>query len=147
MRLPLLDYRLVETVIGLRKRCVDHRLSQNSWLKQALARDLPKEVLNRPKQGFTPPVGQWYRALRDAHGGNVEGGYLVEVGVFSPEAARTLSKTAYRMGTVTPLSFKALVLETWCRQIAPIAAAGGGAESGLTTADRRRMSQASHSRL
>ena len=137
MRLPLLDYRLVETVIGLRKRRVDHRLPRKAWFKQAVAGDLPEEILNRPKQGFTPPVGQWYRALRDAHGGSVEGGYLVDAGVFSPEAARTLSKTAYTMGTATPLSFKALVLETWCRQMAPIAAAGGGAESGHTTADRQ----------
>ena len=146
MRLPLLDYRLVETVIGLRKTHVDHHLPQKFWLKQAVARDLPKEVLNRPKQGFTPPVGDWYLALRDAYGGSVDDGFLVNAGVLTQKAGHSLSKTYYTKGTVAPLSFKTLVLETWCRQMAPIAAAARDTESGLPIRIGGLISQASRSR-
>jgi asparagine synthase (glutamine-hydrolysing) len=38
-------------------------------LRAAYAGDLPAEVLNRPKQGFGAPIGQWLRGpLRELAG-------------------------------------------------------------------------------
>lgn len=117
LRLPLLDRRLVETVVGLRKAKTDMRLPPKAWLRSAVEGLLPEWVLNRPKRGFAPPVGEWHRALFDAHGGSLRGGYLVESGVLKPEAADMLACGPFPSGLTSPLSFKALVLELWSRRM------------------------------
>jgi asparagine synthase (glutamine-hydrolysing) len=117
MRLPLLDRRLVETVIGLRKTQTDVRLPPKAWLKSAVEGLLPDWILRRPKRGFAPPVGEWHRALFDAHGESLRGGHLVQSGVLKHEGADLLARGAFPEGLTSPLSFKALVLEQWCRRM------------------------------
>jgi asparagine synthase (glutamine-hydrolysing) len=117
LRLPLVDSRLVETVIGLRKMMPDHHLGSKYWFKEAVKDILPKWVLNRPKQGFAPPVYEWYRALFSAYGNQLRDGYLVNSGVITPEAADNLADGPVPYGAIMPLSFKALVLESWCRSM------------------------------
>jgi asparagine synthase (glutamine-hydrolysing) len=116
LRLPLVDYRLVETVIGLRKAQPDYHLPPKAWFKAALKGILPDRVLNRPKQGFHPPVKAWHRALFAKYGPLLNDGYLVRAGVFKPDAARTLARGPFDLGAVVPPSYKALVLEIWCRR-------------------------------
>lgn len=117
MRLPLLDRRFVETVIGLRKSSSDVQLPPKEWLKRAAEGLLPEWVLNRPKRGFAPPVGEWHAALFEAHGDALRGGYLVQNGVVKHEAAELLARGPFPSGLTSPLSFKALVLEHWCRRM------------------------------
>jgi len=115
MRLPLLDRRLVETVIGLRKGGTDVRLPAKTWLREAMKGVLPGWVLDRPKRGFAPPVAEWHAALFAAHGDALRGGHLVRSGVLSPESAARLARGPAEPGVTSPVSFKALVLEHWCR--------------------------------
>ena len=65
-RLPFLDHRLVEWAVSLP---VDLRLrgTAGKWiLKQLLYRDIPRRLLDRPKQGFALPIAEWLRgSLRD----------------------------------------------------------------------------------
>ena len=117
MRLPLCDYRLVETVLGLRKTRPDSHLPPKKWFKDAVRDILPTWVMNRIKLGFTPPVWDWYRALFAAYGNDLRDGWLVQAGIFSREAAGRLASGSAPRDAGTPLSFKALVLETWCRQV------------------------------
>lgn len=117
MRLPLLDRHFVETVIGLRKSSSDARLPPKEWLKRAAEGLLPEWVLERPKRGFAPPVGEWHAALFAAHGDSLRGGYLVQNGVVKHEAAERLARGKFPAGLTSPLSFKALVLEQWCRRM------------------------------
>jgi asparagine synthase (glutamine-hydrolysing) len=117
MRLPLLDRRLVETVVGLRKARTDVRLPPKAWLKAAAEGLLPDWVLRRPKRGFAPPVGEWHGALFAAYGGSLRGGHLVQSGVLKPEGADLLARGPFPEGLTSPLSFKALVLEQWCRRM------------------------------
>ena len=119
LRLPFVDYRLVENVIGLRKAVSDHRLEPKAWLKAALKGLLPDWVMNRPKQGFAPPVHAWHRALFSAYGPTLVDGYLVQAGILSADAARRLARGPFPPNVIAPLSFKALVLELWCRQFSP----------------------------
>jgi asparagine synthase (glutamine-hydrolysing) len=116
LRLPLVDYRLVETVIGLRKAQPDHELPPKAWFRAALKGVLPNWVLKRPKQGFRPPVKDWHRALFAKYGPLLNDGYLVQAGVLKPDAARALAGGPFALGAVVPPSFKALVLEMWCRR-------------------------------
>jgi asparagine synthase (glutamine-hydrolysing) len=65
-RLPFLDHRLVEWASSLP---VDLKLRRHvgKWVvKQMLYREIPRQLLDRPKQGFALPVALWLRgALRD----------------------------------------------------------------------------------
>jgi asparagine synthase (glutamine-hydrolysing) len=120
MRLPLLDHVLVETVIGLRKAHSDVDRPPKAWFKAALKDVLPKSVINRPKRGFSPPVMEWHRALFAAHGASVRDGYLRQHSVLSEQGAQHLASGHFPTDNITPMSFKALVLEQWCRRMASI---------------------------
>ena len=117
LRLPLLDYRLAEVVAGLRKNLRDYDLPPKAWLKAALKGVLPDWVLQRPKRGFTPPVREWHRALFAAYGAKLANGYLVRSDVLTSESAWLLAKGDFPLGVTAPPSFKALVLEMWCRSL------------------------------
>ena len=117
LRLPLVDYRLVETIIGLRKNYSDYNLEPKAWFKSALKDIVPEWVMIRPKRGFAPPVKEWHEALFQQYGSLLDGGLLVRFGVLKPEIAKKMAKGPFPRGAVTPLSFKALVLELWCRKM------------------------------
>jgi asparagine synthase (glutamine-hydrolysing) len=129
MRLPLLDRRFVETVVGLRKSKSDVRLPPKEWLKRAVEGLLPEWVLRRPKRGFAPPVGEWHQALFAAHGWSLRGGHLVQSGVLNRESAELLARGPFPTGLTSPLSFKALVLEQWCRRMSAEARVSSAAAS------------------
>jgi asparagine synthase (glutamine-hydrolysing) len=118
-RLPLVDYRLVETVIGLHKT---YALSSNSapkqWFRDALAELLPDFVLKRRKRGFSPPWRQWGNAIAVAHGDQLIDGYLVQKGIIRPEAARKQRQDLFPHFTgPRPMAGLSLALENWCRQM------------------------------
>ncbi len=60
-RVPLLDHRLV----ALAQRLPHHqrvRDGAGKWvLREALARHVPRDLFERPKAGFAPPLGAWLR--------------------------------------------------------------------------------------
>lgn len=121
LRLPFMDHQLVETVVGLRKHRSDAGLAPKAWLKAAVADLLPPEILTRPKRGFAPPVRRWHEAIFARHGQAIVGGYLHSVGVLSDKGAEVAATGVFPHTAISPLSFKILVLEQWCRQMDQIA--------------------------
>lgn len=117
LRLPLVDHVLVQKIIGLRKNYPDHRKPPKAWLREAFSGLLPEAIVERKKQPFEAPLRDWHRKLFDAYGDLLANGYLVELGVLRPEAARYLAAGWFPEGAGSTLSFKALVLELWCRTI------------------------------
>lgn len=117
MRLPFLDRELVQTIIGLRKAHSDVHLPAKEWLRRAVAGVLPDWVLDRPKRGFAPPVGEWHEAIFSAHGSTLRDGYLAQSGVITSTNADRLASGPFPPGLTSPVSFKALVLEHWCRRM------------------------------
>ncbi|MGE0704372.1 MAG: asparagine synthase (glutamine-hydrolyzing) [Vicinamibacterales bacterium] len=65
VRVPLLDHRLAEYVIGLPDSCKRLDEGPKPLLVRAMGGELPDEIVHRPKQGFTLPFDPWMRsALR-----------------------------------------------------------------------------------
>lgn len=124
LRLPFVDYKLVELVIGLRKAHQDdpdYLRFPKPWLRGAMKGILPDFIIERPKQGFAPPVIEWHNALFKAYGKYLDGGYLVQAGVLTEEAGAVLASGTFPKGAIAPISFKALVLEIWCREMQKVA--------------------------
>jgi asparagine synthase (glutamine-hydrolysing) len=60
-RVPLLDRRVIELAWRLPRR-LKERDGTTKWiLREVLARHLPRRLFERPKRGFTAPIGSWIR--------------------------------------------------------------------------------------
>jgi asparagine synthase (glutamine-hydrolysing) len=60
LRLPLIDHRVVETV-GRLEADLRFQGGLKSLLKAVAHRLLPKDIVERPKRGFNPPMGVWLK--------------------------------------------------------------------------------------
>lgn len=61
IREPLLDHKLVETVLGLSDDVKRRGPGSKPLLARALGRELPPHTLRRKKQGFSLPLDAWMR--------------------------------------------------------------------------------------
>jgi len=60
-RVPLLDHKLVEFAVSLPSG-LKMRDGTGKWLlRQAVAHLVPPHVLQKPKKGFSLPIGRWFR--------------------------------------------------------------------------------------
>jgi asparagine synthase (glutamine-hydrolysing) len=114
MRLPLLDYELVERVFALRRaRGGDHELAQKAWLVDAMRDQLPADIAERKKLGFTPPTSDWIETVVAAHRERVLDGWLVANDVLSRDYVKRALGDVHAN---REFLYRALVLETWLAQ-------------------------------
>jgi asparagine synthase (glutamine-hydrolysing) len=105
-RLPLVDYRLIETAIGLMKaNPLKGMPTPKLWLRQALADVIPDFVAKRPKTGFNTPWRAWTPALFEKYGHYLRDGFLQSAGILQPR------------NDVASYGQDTLAFELWCRQM------------------------------
>lgn len=111
VRLPLLDVELVSRVTGMRNAGLsDWTQPHKALLVEALRDTLPAEVLERKKQGFTPPVWRWMEGIIGRFGHLVMDGSLVRQGLLDPQQASTCAGRLEKS-----FLYKLVFLECWSR--------------------------------
>lgn len=119
LRVPFLDYRMVE--IGAR---IPPRLRIKGWttksiLKKALEPLLPREIIHRGKMGFPTPLSAMFRhGLREYVHDVLTSVRFRDRGYFQPEVVeRLLDDHAKARGDHHRVLWQLLVLEEWHREL------------------------------
>jgi asparagine synthase (glutamine-hydrolysing) len=91
VRAPLLDYELVEFVMGLPSRLKLKRLTSKYILKKAMKKFLPNEVIQRKKKGFGVPIAKWVKGpLRELFGDFLSPDRIRQEGFLNPAYVTSL---------------------------------------------------------
>jgi len=61
LRVPFMDHELVQGVLRLPSGSERRPLIPKRLLVEAMGQDFPREIWERPKQGFTFPIGEWMK--------------------------------------------------------------------------------------
>ena len=129
-RVPLLDHPLVEFAMSLPSRLKIRQRGGKWILRQAISGLVPRVVLERPKHGFSMPIGRWMRGslrhrvdslLRDA----------APVKEFVDGTALRRIITEHRVGRRdhSPLLWRLLMLDIYLTQRTAGRAAAAAASS------------------
>jgi asparagine synthase (glutamine-hydrolysing) len=126
-RSPLLQHDLVEFAVRLPRALRVHRGRGKHLLRRVAARWLPREVLEKRKQGFGVPLAEWFRGpLRTLASDLVASRSFRERGLIDPRAAEQ-HLAAHVAGEADhgELLWLVLSLELWAKRFldAPVAQA------------------------
>jgi asparagine synthase (glutamine-hydrolysing) len=118
-RVPLLDHRLVEFVVGLPSH-LKIRDGSGKWiLRQAIADLVPRGVLEKPKQGFSVPLIRWFRKeLRHRIDRVLHADSPVYEFVDPAAVRRVATEHRLRRRDYSHVLWRLLVLDLWLRCLA-----------------------------
>jgi asparagine synthase (glutamine-hydrolysing) len=116
VRVPFLDHKLVEYVMGLPEPLKRPNGTPKRLLVESLNGLLPPEVVHRPKRGFVLPFAPWMRGpLRRFCEERLAPSRLGQQGIIRPQAAQRLWQQflANRPGVSWSRLWILVVLEEW----------------------------------
>jgi asparagine synthase (glutamine-hydrolysing) len=123
-RVPLLDHLVVEFAASLPPALKIQGDRRKHLLKTLAFRLMPRELLDRPKQGFGVPLGHWFRgSMRDLFGDTLGSPSARQRGYFNqPFVDRVLDEHLSGRRDHSLRLWQLLVFELWHRQYAGSAA-------------------------
>jgi len=93
VRVPYLDHELVEFMAGVPGDMKLRGMKKKHFLKHAFRDDLPADILNRKKSGFSLPVARWLREdLRPLVQDTLHPSRLTRDGLFDPAAVAEIQQ-------------------------------------------------------
>lgn len=129
VRVPLLDLTLIDFATRIPSAMKQKGRVGKAIFKKAMERDLPHDVVYRPKSGFGAPLRHWLRhELRERVDDTLSTESLRNRGLFDPTAVRRLIDLD-RDGRVDGgyTIFTLMCFELWCRQFVDHVPSPGGA--------------------
>jgi asparagine synthase (glutamine-hydrolysing) len=119
-RCPLLDKEVTEYAVRLPMDLRVHGLQKKYVLRKLLSDYLPRELIDRPKTGFTPPLRDWFRnELREMLIDLLSPDTIARRGYFKPEGvARLVDEHLQGSADHTQLLWGLFILEMWFREFA-----------------------------
>ena len=141
VRVPFLDHRMVEFARQVPAGMKIERGQGKAILKSAMSPHLDDQTLDRPKQGFTPPIAEWLgNDMREMMHDILDSPRAAWRDYLQPGAVATLQQDHVR-GTRdnSRLLWAVLMFELWsenylrggdpsARRPSPVAASGGGGQ-------------------
>ena len=117
-RVPFLDHRVAELAARIPLRMKIRGKEGKLILKQLLARELPRTLFERPKAGFSVPVGEWIRgALRPWAEELIDPKSLSGEGWFDVDAIQLRWREhAAGIRDHTPSLWSILMFQSWLRE-------------------------------
>lgn len=113
-RVPYLDHRVVEFAWRLPMAAKIRGGTGKHILRELLRRHVPESFFDRPKAGFTLPLGDWLTgALRDWAEDLLDERRLREEGFFRPEPVRALWHEQLRRGGRHHQLWDILMFQAW----------------------------------
>jgi len=116
-RVPFLDPRVIDFAwrLPLRQKVRD---GQGKWLlRQLLYRHVPRELVERPKQGFGVPIEHWLRGpLRDWAEDLLSPSALAEDGLLDPAPIRAMWQRHLSGRNVQYALWNVLMYQSWRRR-------------------------------
>lgn len=90
-REPLLDHKILEYAAALPMK-YKYREGKSKWiLRQILYKHVPKEWIDRPKQGFAVPVNEWFRnELKEYYQTYLNKDRIRKDGIFNPDTVERM---------------------------------------------------------
>jgi len=114
-RLPFLDHRIVQFAWSL-PQSIKLKDGQTKWpLRQVLYRYVPRDLIERPKMGFSIPLDQWLRhSLRDWAESLLDESRLKKEGFFHSGPIRAIwSEHLSGKRNWAPLLWSVLMFQAW----------------------------------
>ena len=113
-RLPLLDRYIIDFAFMIPPEIKIKKDSVKYILKQSVKGLLPKEIINRPKQGFGTPIGPWMEnELNEVVRQTISDGFLLNQ-IFKPERKSEIeNKLRSGIHTVPDRIWTLFALELW----------------------------------
>jgi asparagine synthase (glutamine-hydrolysing) len=111
----MLDHRVAEFAFRLPLRLRRGPLGPKHILKSILYRHVPRQLVDRPKQGFTIPLEAWLRGeLGDLVQDHLSDERVRAAGIFNPVVVRHLVEDFYAGdGKLTVMLWYLLAFEMW----------------------------------
>ena len=121
-RCPVLDRDVMEYSFRLPHSFKDHKGCQKYILKDIAYDYIPKELLERPKSGFSVPMDKWLRGpLREKLTDYASASFLRRQGLFDPEETQRLAEVwllqgdggSYTGSNYSRILWAFFILEQW----------------------------------
>ena len=91
VRVPLLDYSIVEFALNVNENLKIHNGVQKYLLKQVLYDYVPAHLFDRPKWGFSIPLCEWlHKDLQYLIDDYLNKNLIGEIGIFEPKQVQKL---------------------------------------------------------
>tara|TARA_B100001057_G_C22871773_1_gene959340 strand:- start:16750 stop:18594 length:1845 start_codon:yes stop_codon:yes gene_type:complete len=118
VRFPLIDHHIVEFMTGVDSKLRIKNNNKKYLLKKLLKNKLPDQIINKPKLGFNPPMGQWLKTdLKNLINEYLSQETVQRRGLFNYKFIEDILKENFKGRRDRSLHIWSLiVLEEWFRQ-------------------------------